>query len=66
MGKDKKTIELDKYESGIIFHSLNEKRNQMLKEGRATDAVDDILLKVIDLMERPEKGKRRRNCHEER
>ena len=42
MGKDKKTIELDKYESGIIFHSLNEKRNQMLKEGRATDAVDDI------------------------
>ena len=52
MGKDKKTLELDKYESGVIFHSLNEKRNQMLKEGRATDAVDDILLKVIALMEK--------------
>ncbi len=66
MGKGKRTLELDKYESGVIFQSLNDKRNQMLKEGRATDAVDDVLLKVIGLMETTEKGKRRRNCHEER
>lgn len=67
MGSEKKTLELDKYESGVIFHSLKDKRNQMLKEGRATDAVDDVLLKIIGLMETPlEKGKRGRKCHEER
>ena len=26
------TLELDKYECGVIFHSLKDKRNQMLKE----------------------------------
>ncbi len=25
---------LDKYESGVVFHSLKDKRNQMLKEGK--------------------------------
>lgn len=67
MGSEKKILELDKYESGVIFHSLKDKRNQMLKEGRATDAVDDVLLKVIGLMEVPgEKVKRGRKCYEER
>ncbi len=67
MGNEKRILELDKYESGVIFHSLKDKRNQMLKEGRATDAVDDVLLKVIGLMEVPgEKAKRGRKCHEER
>ena len=61
------TLELDSYEYGVIFHSLKDKRNQMIKEGRSTDAVDDVLLKVIDLMEAPpEKGKRRSRSHEER
>lgn len=44
MSEEKITLELDKYESGVIFHSLKDKRNQMLKEGRPTDAVDDVLL----------------------
>ena len=39
----------------------------MIKEGRPTDAVDDVLLKVIELIEElPEKEKRGRKCHEER
>lgn len=67
MSEDKITLELDKYESGVIFHSLKDKRNQMLKEGKPTDAVDDVLLKVIDRMETaPEKEKRGRRQHEER
>lgn len=67
MSEDKITLELDKYESGVVFHSLKDKRNQMLKEGRPTDAVDDVLLKVIDRMETgPEKEKRGRRRHEER
>ncbi len=67
MSEEKITLELDKYESGVIFHSLKDKRNQMLKEGRSTDAVDDVLLKVIERMEAPpEKEKRGHRRHEER
>ena len=64
------TLELDKYECGVIFHSLKDKRNQMLKElkeERSTDAVDDVLLKVIEKMEvPPEKPRRGHRRHEER
>ena len=67
MSEERVTLELDKYECGVIFHSLKDKRNQMLKEERPTDAVDDVLLKVIAklevLPERPRRGHRR---HEER
>lgn len=67
MSGEKKTLELDKYEYGVIFHSLKDERNQMIKEGRPSDAVDDVLLKVIELIEGPpEKEKRGRKCHEER
>lgn len=67
MCREKMTLELDKYECGVLFHSLKDKRNQMIQEGKATDAVDDVLLKVIKLIEvPPEKGKKGRKCHEER
>ena len=32
----------------LLIHSLNEQRNQMIKEQEPTDAVDEILLKIID------------------
>lgn len=79
---EKVTLELDRYEYGVIFHSLNDKRNAMLRENRATDAVDDVLLKVIRLKEvalgdeepgregkRENRGKREKRgwrCHETR
>lgn len=66
MSGKKKTLELDQYEYGVIFHSLNDKRNRMLQENKATDAVDDVLLKVIQAMEPSGKQKRRERKHEER
>ena len=48
---EKTTIELDKYEAGVIVQSLNEKRNQLIKEQEPTDAVDAVLLKVINVIE---------------
>ena len=67
MSEEKKTLELDKYECGVIFHSLKDKRNAMLKENKPTDAVDDVLMKVIELIEE-QQGKERRGHwrHEER
>ena len=67
MSEGRVTLELDKYECGVIFHSLKDKRNQLLKEERSTDAVDDVLLKVIEMMEvPPEKPRRGHRRHEER
>lgn len=66
MSETKITLELDRFEYGVIFHSLNDKRNQMIQENQATDAVDDVLLKVIQAMEPSGKEKRRHKHHEER
>ena len=67
MNKKTNTLELDKFESGVVFHSLYDKRNQMLKEGKDTELVDDVFMKVIEKIEvPPEKEKRGRRSHEER
>ena len=41
-------IVLDEYERGIIINALNDKRNALIKDGRYPDAVDEVLLKVIN------------------
>ena len=41
-------IVFDEYEREIIINALNDKRNSLLREGRYTDAVDEVLLKVIN------------------
>lgn len=66
MSEAKKTLKLDQYEFGVIFHSLNDKRNQMIQENQATDAVDDVLLRVIQAMEPSGKKKRGDKQREER
>ena len=66
MSKAKNILKLDQYEYGVIFHSLNDKRNQMIQENQATDAVDDVLLKVIQAMEPSGKKKRGDKQREER
>lgn len=39
-------IALDDYEHGIVIDSLNEKRNDLRSEGKSTDAVDELIVKV--------------------
>lgn len=39
-------VALDDYEHGIIIDSLNEKRNDLRTEGKSTDAVDELIVKV--------------------
>ena len=41
-------IVFDEYEREIIINALNDKRNALIKERRYTDAVDEVLLKVIN------------------
>ena len=46
------TLRLDKYEYGVIFNSLNDKRNELLALEMETDVIDSTLLKVIEAKEK--------------
>ena len=41
-------IALDDYERGTIINCLNEKRNKLIANGKYTDAVDEVLLKILN------------------
>ena len=41
-------IALDDFEHKIIINCLNEMRNNLIAGGKYTDAVDEVLLKIID------------------
>lgn len=42
----KRKFKFDDYEVNIIIKALIELRNQLIVEGRYTDAVDDLLIKL--------------------
>lgn len=44
----KRYITLDDYEWKIVINALNDFRNSLIQQGRYTDAVDDIMVKVIN------------------
>ena len=44
----KKKVALTYDEKRIILMSLIELKNQLIREGRYTDAVDELLIKFID------------------
>ena len=58
MGKEeKRVLTLDKYEHGVVVNALNEMRNDLLEEQRATDMVDEVLLKAIDAPTKKGRGR---------
>ncbi|MBS4026847.1 MAG: hypothetical protein KGZ96_14430 [Clostridia bacterium] len=63
MKKDERVLTLDDNEYGVVVNALNELRNDLLKEQRPTDAVDELLLKTIDA---PTKKQKRRKQDEAR
>ena len=50
--KEKYYIVLDEYERRMIINSLNELRNRLIADGRYTEAIDEILLKIINARKR--------------
>lgn len=44
----KKRFKFDDYEIRILILALNELRNQLIAEGRYTDAVDELMIKLFD------------------
>lgn len=59
---EKRILEMDHYEHGVVLNALNEYRNDVLAEGRTTDLIDEVLLKAIDA---PTKKEKRRKCRGE-
>jgi hypothetical protein len=53
--EDKRVIEVDEYQQRLIIGSLNDKRNELVEQGRDTDFVDETLLDVMDAPTRKEK-----------
>lgn len=63
MKEEERVLTLDDYEYGVVVNALNEFRNDLIKDERPTDAVDELLLKAIDA---PTKKQKKRNINEAR
>lgn len=48
MREKKYYLWFDSTDRGVIINCLNEMRNKLISEGRYTDAVDDVLVKIIE------------------
>ena len=46
MRDNKYYIALDDFEQKIIINCLNEMRNKLIADGKYTDAIDEVLLKI--------------------
>ena len=57
--EEKRVLELDRYEHGVVINALNEMRNDLIGEERPTDIVDEVLLKAIDAPTKKVRGKSR-------
>jgi len=43
----KRKFKFDDYEIRILILGLNELRNQLIREGRYTDAIDELILRLV-------------------
>ena len=63
MAEEKKVRTLDDFEQRLMVSGLMDFRNDLLKEEKPTEDINDLILKVIDA---PTKKEKRRFDREER
>ena len=63
MAEEKKVITLDDFEQRLMVSGLMDLRNDLLKEEKPTEDINDLILKVIDA---PTKKEKRKADREER
>lgn len=63
MADEKKVITLDDFEQRLMVGGLMDFRNDLLKEEKPTEDINDLILKVIDA---PTKKEKRKADREER
>lgn len=59
-------IALDDYEHGIVIRSLNDEKTDLMQQGKSTDAVDDLLIKVGNAPQKKFRVVERKRSNEER
>ncbi len=57
--EEKRVIEVDDYQHGLIINSLNDKRNELVEQGRDTEFVDETLIEVMDAPTKKQRKKYR-------
>lgn len=60
LDEEKRILEMNYHEHGVVLNALNEYRNDRLAEGYSTDIIDEVLLKAIDAPKIKEKRRRSR------
>ena len=63
MAEEKKVLTLDEFEQRLMVSGLMDFRNDLLKDDKPTEDINDLILKVIDAKTKKEK---RRSEREER
>ena len=63
MADEKKVLTLDEFEQRLMVSGLMDFRNDLLKDDKSTEDINDLILKVIDA---PTKKEKRRAEREER
>lgn len=63
MADEKRVVMLDDFEQRLMVNGLTDFRNDLLREDKPTEDVDDLILKVIDA---PTKKEKRRTDREAR
>jgi len=46
--RKERILKIDEYEQGILIRALNILRNQQIREGRPTDPIDELIMKIIE------------------
>ncbi len=47
MKEERNYIVLDDAEQGVVINCMMDKRNELIRDGKDTESVDDALLKVV-------------------
>ena len=63
MAEEKKVLTLDEFEQRLMVSGLMDFRNDLLKDDKPTEDINDLILQVIDA---PTKKEKRRAEREER
>ncbi len=47
MSEKKYYIALDDFERRVVVNCMNEMRNSLIEDGKCTDVLDEVLLKIV-------------------
>ena len=64
--EEKYYVALDEYEHGVVIRSLNDEKTDLKNQGKSTDAVDDLIIKIGHAPRRKFKVVEKESCRESR